>query len=119
MTDKRRKIETLITQVMKDLDPTGINAAKYQNMFVKMSDSQFSQWVTRFLADEKSNLRLDIECRESCKKDGCEVIRICVYAVCFIRPQPPDKNQVTRTRWVPQYQTSSTARIKENRSGSL
>lgn len=61
MTDKRRKIETLITQVMKDLDPTGINAAKYQNMFVKMSDSQFSQWVTRFLADEKSNLRLDIE----------------------------------------------------------
>lgn len=61
MTDKRRKIETLITQVMKDLDPTGINATKYQNMFVKMSDSQFSQWVTRFLADEKSNLRLDIE----------------------------------------------------------
>lgn len=61
MTDKRRKIETLITQVMKDLDPTGINAAKYQNMFVKMSDAQFSQWVTKFLADEKSNLRLDIE----------------------------------------------------------
>lgn len=61
MTDKRRKIETLITQVMKDLDPTGINAAKYQNMFVKMSDTQFSQWVTKFLADEKSNLRLDIE----------------------------------------------------------
>ena len=61
MTDKRRKIETLITQVMKDLDPTGINAAKYQNMFVKMSDAQFSQWITKFLADEKSNLRLDIE----------------------------------------------------------
>lgn len=61
MTDKRRKIETLITQVMKDLDPTGINAAKYQNMFVKMSDTQFSQWVQKFLADEKSNLRLDIE----------------------------------------------------------
>lgn len=61
MTDKRRKIETLITQVMKDLDPTGINAAKYQNMFLKMSDAQFSIWITNFLKDEKSNLRLDIE----------------------------------------------------------
>lgn len=61
MTDKRRKIETLITQVMKDLDPTGINAAKYQNMFLKMSDAQFSTWITNFLKDEKSNLRLDIE----------------------------------------------------------
>lgn len=61
MTDKRRKIETLITQVMKDLDPTGINAAKYQNMFLKMSDTQFATWITNFLKDEKSNLRLDIE----------------------------------------------------------
>lgn len=61
MTDKRRKIEALIAQVMKDLDPTGINAAKYQTMFSKMSDTQFSQWVTNFLKDEKSNLRLDIE----------------------------------------------------------
>lgn len=43
------------------MDPTGINANKYKNMFQKMSDMQFSQWIQAFLADEKSNFRLDIE----------------------------------------------------------
>lgn len=61
MTDKRREIETLITNVLKDMDPTGINSAKYQNMFVKMSDAQFKQWIDAFLNDPKSNIRLDIE----------------------------------------------------------
>lgn len=61
MTDKRKKIEELIDKVMTLMDPTGINAKKYRNMFQVMSDKQFSDWVTRFLADDKSNLRLDIE----------------------------------------------------------
>ena len=61
MTDKRNKIETLIDGVLMRMDPTGINAKKYRNMFQTMNDKQFSDWVTRFLADDKSNLRLDIE----------------------------------------------------------
>lgn len=61
MNDKRRKIETLVTKVLKTMDPTGINAAKYQNMFLKMSDAEFSKWMNAFLADENSNIRLDIE----------------------------------------------------------
>ena len=61
MTDKRKKIETLIDGVLMRMDPTGINAKKYHNMFQTMNDKQFSDWVTRFLADDKSNLRLDIE----------------------------------------------------------
>ena len=61
MTDKRQKIEKLVYDVMKALDPTGINANKYQSMFAKMSDQQFSQWITKFLKDDKSNFRLDIE----------------------------------------------------------
>lgn len=61
MTDKRKKIENIIDKVMTLMDPTGINAKKYRNMFQTMSDKQFSDWITKFLADEKSNLRLDIE----------------------------------------------------------
>ena len=61
MTDKRKKIEELIDKTLTLMDPSGINAKKYRNMFQTMSDKQFSDWITKFLADEKSNLRLDIE----------------------------------------------------------
>jgi hypothetical protein len=61
MTDKRKKIEDLIDKTLRLMDPTGINAKKYRNMFQVMSDQQFSKWITNFLADDKSNIRLDIE----------------------------------------------------------
>lgn len=59
--DKRRKIEDMVIQTMKRMDPTGINAKKYQTMFQSMNDTQFKQWIEAFLADDKSNFRLDIE----------------------------------------------------------
>lgn len=61
MTDKRKKIEDLIDKTLRLMDPTGINTKKYRNMFQVMSDQQFSKWITAFLADDKSNIRLDIE----------------------------------------------------------
>lgn len=61
MTDKRKKIEELIDKTLTLMDPSGINAKKYRNMFQNMSDKQFSDWITRFLADDKSNIRVDIE----------------------------------------------------------
>jgi hypothetical protein len=61
MTDKRKQIETLIDQVLTALDPTGINAKKYRNMFQTMNDQQFADWINKFLADPLSNIRLDIE----------------------------------------------------------
>ena len=61
MNDKRKKIEALIDKTLSLMDPTLINAKKYRNMFQKMSDQQFSKWITSFLADDKSNIRLDIE----------------------------------------------------------
>lgn len=61
VTDKRKKIEEVIDKTLTLMDPTGINAKKYRNMFQTMSDKQFSDWITKFLADEKSNFRLDIE----------------------------------------------------------
>lgn len=61
MTPKRQKIEAMIDKTLTLMDPTGINAKKYRNMFQVMSDQAFSKWITAFLADEKSNIRLDIE----------------------------------------------------------
>lgn len=61
VTDKRKKIEDVIDKTLTLMDPTGINAKKYRNMFQTMSDKQFSDWITKFLADDKSNFRLDIE----------------------------------------------------------
>lgn len=59
--NKRKKIQDLIIQTMKLLDPTGINAKKYADMFAPMSDPQFKKWIEDFLKDEKSNFRLDIQ----------------------------------------------------------
>ena len=61
MNPKRQKIETVINDVLSTLDPSGVNAEKYREMFQVMSDDQFSQWITKFLADPKSNFRVDIE----------------------------------------------------------
>ena len=61
MNDKRKKVETLISDVLKIMDPSGTNAEKYRNMFQVMSDDQFTQWITKFLQDPKSNFRVDIE----------------------------------------------------------
>ena len=41
MTEKRKKIQDLIDGVMIRLDPTGVNAQKYRNMFQTMNDKQF------------------------------------------------------------------------------
>lgn len=59
--EKRKRIEDTIYKTLLLMDPTGINANKYRKMFQPMSDAQFSQWITAFLNDEKSNFRLDIE----------------------------------------------------------
>ena len=61
MNDKRKKIQDLIDKVLKAMDISGVNADKYRKMFQVMSDEQFSQWITKFLADPKSNIRVDIE----------------------------------------------------------
>ena len=58
---KRGQIETLIYRTMNALDPSGSNTGKYKAMFSKMNDAAFSKWVTQFLADPKTNIRLDIE----------------------------------------------------------
>lgn len=61
MTEKRKKVQDLIDGVMMRLDPTGVNAQKYRNMFQTMNDKQFEEWITKFLADDKAHFRLDIE----------------------------------------------------------
>lgn len=59
--NKRQQIESMVIKTMQLMDPTGINAKKYQSMFQSMNDAQFKQWIEAFLQDDKSNFRLDIE----------------------------------------------------------
>jgi hypothetical protein len=59
--NKRQQIESMVIKTMQLMDPTGINAKKYQQMFQSMNDAQFKQWIEAFLQDDKSNFRLDIE----------------------------------------------------------
>jgi hypothetical protein len=104
MNDKRQKIQNLVDKVMKAMDPSGINAKKYQDMFAKMSDKQFSDWITRFLADEKSNFRLDIEEYGSrvLKYENIEkaaaVLGIKLYEYVYIPHISSNPNRPVRTR---------------------
>lgn len=61
MTEKRKKIQDLVIKTMSLMDPTGINAKKYVDMFNPMSDQEFAKWIKGFLEDERSNFRFDIE----------------------------------------------------------
>lgn len=61
MTKKRQAIELKIQQTLAALDPSGINAKKYADMFASMDDKQFAKWIEAFKANEESNFRVDIE----------------------------------------------------------
>lgn len=59
--EKRKRMEQLIDSVISAIDPSGINAKKYRNMFQTMNDQQFDDYFKALLADKRSNLRIDIE----------------------------------------------------------
>lgn len=58
---KRSAIEKYLYGLLSVLDPSGVNLNKYKSLFIKMNDDQFSKWMDSFLADPKSNIRIDIE----------------------------------------------------------
>ena len=58
---KRANIEKFLYGLLSIIDPSGVNLNKYKSMFSKMSDQEFSRWMDSFLADDKSNIRIDIE----------------------------------------------------------
>lgn len=58
---KRAQEEKFLYGLLSIMDPSGINMNKYKSMFSKMNDQQFSRWMDSFLADDKSNIRVDIE----------------------------------------------------------
>ena len=60
-SDKRKKMEKLIDDVISTIDPSGVNAKKYRNMFQTMDDKQFDEYFQKLFGDKKSNLRIDIE----------------------------------------------------------
>ena len=59
--NKRQMVQDTVIKTLSLMDPTLINAKKYEKFFNSMSDAQFAKWIKDFLADEKSNIRLDIE----------------------------------------------------------
>lgn len=105
MTDKRKKIEDRVIGVMKAMDPTGINANKYQSMFNNMTDQQFAKWITDFAKDEKSNFRLDIEEFDSKRvlqyqnvEKAAKLIGVKIFEYVYIPHLSTDPNRPVRTK---------------------
>lgn len=59
--NKRQMVQDTVIKTLSLMDPTLINAKKYEKFFNSMNDTQFAKWIKDFLADDKSNIRLDIE----------------------------------------------------------
>lgn len=57
MTPKRKKVEEYINKVMLTMEPGGINAQRYKDMFSKMSDSEFDKFM-KDIRDKKRQLVL-------------------------------------------------------------
>ena len=104
MTEQRRRIQELVDGTMMRLDPTGRNAQKYRDMFQKMNDKQFSDWITAFLADEKSNFRLDIEEFGKCQlkfenvEKAAKFLNIKIFEYVYIPHVSSDPNRPVRTK---------------------
>lgn len=105
MNPKRQKIETLVVNVLNALDPTKINGNKYKAMFASMSDQQFSQWMKKFLEDEKSNIRLDIEEFDSKRllrfenvEKAANILKLKLFEYVYMPHLSSDPNRPVRTR---------------------
>jgi hypothetical protein len=106
MNDKRKKIQDLIDKVLKAMDISGVNSEKYRKMFQVMSDEQFSQWITKFLADPKSNIRVDIEefGSESRKlkfeniEKAADILGIKLFEYVYMPHLSADPNRPVRTK---------------------
>lgn len=58
--EKRKKMEKMIYDTFNALDPTKANTERYQQMFAKMSDSQFDSFFKELFSNENNYLILDI-----------------------------------------------------------
>lgn len=105
VTEKRKQIESLIYKILTDLDPSGSNTKKYQTMFQSMSDKAFADWVTKFLADKKSNIRLDIEEFNNTRnlkyenvEKAAKDLKLPLYEYVYIPHVSSNPNRPVRTR---------------------
>lgn len=57
MTPKRQKVEAHILKYFKKIEPSGYNEKRYKEMFAKMSDKQFDDWM-KDIRDKKIKLVL-------------------------------------------------------------
>lgn len=107
MTPKRQKIEALIDGVLTRIDPSGVNAKKYRNMFQTMNDAQFTKWITAFLKDDLANIRLDIEefgdANRKLKYENIEAaakfLKVPIFEHVYIPHVSSDKNRPVRTKY--------------------
>ena len=103
MTEKRKKIQELIDGVMTRMDPTGKNSQKYRNMFQTMNDKQFTDWITKFLSDEKANFRFDIEEYGKTKlqyeaiEKAADFLKVPLYEYVYMPHISTDPNRPVRT----------------------
>lgn len=104
MNERRKQIEALIDGTMQCLDPTGSNAKKYRNMFQRMNDKQFADWMNRMLNDDKANFRLDIEefgkiqlKYENIEK-AAKFLKLNLFEYVYVPHVSSDPNRPVRTR---------------------
>ena len=103
MNEKRKRIEELVDGVMMRLDPTGSNAQKYRNMFQRMNDKQFAEWMKSMSENEHANFRFDIEEFGKVKLDynnienAAKFLKLNLFEYVYVPHVSSDPNRPVRT----------------------
>ena len=108
IAEKRKKIETLVYQFMKAIDPSGNNYETYKEMFSKMSDDQFSDWMNELDTNPKKHFYLEmVEYVNDLKYENIEkaakLLGVPLYESVYLPHVngDPDKNIVVTPEKVP------------------
>lgn len=54
----RKDIEKYIYELADDMDPSGVNRARYEDYFKPMSDKEFYDYMNNFINDENQNFKI-------------------------------------------------------------
>lgn len=72
----RKKYETMLYELMDDLDPSGYNSQAYKDSFEKMSDKQFIEMCKNMITKDDFNFSFEIKQMETPKEGGISLEKI-------------------------------------------
>ena len=60
-SEKRKKVEALVYETLMRLEPSGMNAEKYKELFKSMTDKQFEEFFMKMYKNDNGNFYVEVD----------------------------------------------------------